>query len=533
MSSLFIASELGDLLIFAASKEASSIMASNPVRVRFAPSPTGPLHIGGLRTALYNYLFARNQGGSFILRIEDTDQKRFVPAAEQYILDSLNWAGLAIDEGPGIGGEYGPYKQSERREIYQQYANQLLESGKAYWAFDTEDDLNQWRDTHEAMHGAPPKYDAQQRIKMRNSLSLSPAEVEELLASDAAKVLRLKIPADREIIFQDIIRGEVRFNSKELDDKVIMKADGLPTYHLANIVDDHLMEISHVIRGEEWISSAPLHVLLYESFGWEPPQFAHLPLILNPNGKGKLSKRSADKLGFPVYPLDWTNEEGQLSKGFTSEGFEPEAFINFLSMLGWNPGDEREIFGLEDLTQAFDLGRVNKAGARFDIDKAKWFNAEHLRSKSDQDLAAGLAELLAGDQDSYYLKAVAGLMKERVQFLHEIPQKGNYFFGEDFEYDEKMIRKKYKTERRADFDEMVQQLQALEDFSEASVETQVKAFMEAKSLGFGAVLPVIRLAIAGTTQGPSAFAMMEVLGKQRCVDRLQRGLDHFDSLASS
>ena len=504
------------------------------VRVRFAPSPTGPQHIGGIRTALYNYLFARRMNGTFVLRIEDTDQKRYVAAAEDYLMRSLAWCGLTPDEGPGIGGDFGPYRQSERKDIYEPYAMQLLESGQAYWAFDTEEELDAWRKAAEEAGNPPPKYDAATRGSMRNSLSLSADEVEALLNSDATRVLRLKVPEGETITFRDEIRGEVRFSSAEVDDKVIWKADGMPTYHLANVVDDHLMQISHVIRGEEWLSSGPLHVLLYRAFGWTPPVFAHLPLILNPNGKGKLSKRAGDKFGFPVFTLDWTDpESGDLMPGYDSQGFEPSAFLNFLAFLGWNPGDERELFTLAELEQAFSLERVGKSGARFDFDKAKWFNAEHLKTRSNAEIAEALKPILeaqgASVPESGQLEAIAGMMKERVTFISEIPEQGNYFFGEVPAFEAKVARKKYKPERRAQLEELISDLEGLEDFGAEAVEAATKEFMSRNELGFGAVLPAIRLAIAGTLNGPPAFEMMSVLGKSLTVQRMREGLDRLDA----
>jgi glutamyl-tRNA synthetase len=510
---------------------------SQPVRVRFAPSPTGPLHIGGVRTALYNWLFARRHGGQFLLRIEDTDQKRYVPAAEAYILEALAWLGMTPDEGPEQGGPHAPYRQSERKALYTEAAQALLNGGHAYWAFDTEAELDAWRAKAEADGNPPPKYDAAQRMQLRNALSLPPEETERLLAEGAPKVLRLKVPEDQTIAFTDVVRGEVAFNSSEVDDKVLLKADGLPTYHLANVVDDHAMGITHVIRGEEWLSSCPLHMLLYGAFGWDAPVFAHLPLILNPNGKGKLSKRTADKLGFPVFPLDWQDpESGAVWPGFREFGFERAAVLNILAFLGWNPGTEQEIFSAEALVQAFDLERVGKAGARFDFEKAVWFNQEHLKLRSDADVGKELQALLASEGQSMDLEicsAVAGMLKERVAFVREMPQKGHYFFGPVQALDEKTLRKKYKPERREAFDRLAQRLEGLADFSAESVEAEVKAFMEEEELGFGAVLPVLRLAMAGSTQGPPAFDMMATLGKATVVGRFREALDRFDALVQT
>lgn len=511
--------------------------AAPNVRVRFAPSPTGPLHIGGVRTALYNWLFARRHGGQFLLRIEDTDQKRYVPAAEAYILEALAWLGMTPDEGPQQGGPHAPYRQSERRDIYAEAAKQLLDAGHAYWAFDTEAELDAWRAKAESQGNPPPKYDAVERMRLRNTLSLPPEESGRLIAEGAPKVLRLKVPENEDIAFTDVVRGAVSFNSSEVDDKVLLKADGLPTYHLANVVDDHAMAITHVIRGEEWLSSCPLHLLLYRAFGWTPPTFAHLPLILNPNGKGKLSKRTADKLGFPVFPIDWTDPESQaIWPGFREYGFEASAVINLLAFLGWNPGTEQEIFTADALKAAFDLDRVGKAGARFDFEKATWFNQEHLKQRGDAELGAELQGLMAdGGQsvDRNTCVAVAGMLKERVQFVREMPEKGHYFFGPVQAYDEKTLRKKYNPERRPAFERLASRLEALADFSAPAVEAEVKAFMEDESLGFGAVLPVLRLALAGTTQGPPAFDMMSTLGQSTVVQRLREALAHFDALVQN
>lgn len=509
---------------------------SQPVRVRFAPSPTGPLHIGGVRTALYNWLFARRHGGQFLLRIEDTDQKRYVEAAEGYITEALDWLGLVPDEGPGPGGPVGPYRQSERADLYREHAERLLGAGLAYWAFDTEEELDAWRAAAEAAGDPPPKYDAAERPRRRNACSLPPEEVRELLASDAPRVLRLKVPAGERLAFTDVVRGEVAFASDEVDDKVLLKADGLPTYHLANVVDDHLMGITHVIRGEEWLSSCPLHLLLYRAFGWEPPVFAHLPLILNPSGQGKLSKRAADKLGFPVFPLDWTDPaSGDVWPGFRERGFDPEAMLNLLAFLGWNPGTEQEIFDRDALARAFDLERVGKGGARFDYEKAVWFQTEHLKRRSDADLGAQLHGLLgcfgmSGDPET--CTAVAGLLKERVAFVRDMPDAGHYFFGPVRAYDTATLRKKYDPARREAFGRLADDLAATEPFGEAETEATVKAFLGREGLGFGAVLPVLRLALAGSTQGPPAFAMMAVLGRETVVTRLREALDTFDGLVA-
>jgi len=506
------------------------------VRVRFAPSPTGPLHIGGIRTALYNYLFARHHRGQFLLRIEDTDQKRYVDHAEEYLMEALTWCGLTPDEGPAQGGPDGPYRQSERSAIYGVYAQQLLDNGHAYYAFDTEEELEQWRVREEAASGQPPKYDVHTRMTLRNSLSLAAQETARLLESGADKVLRLLVPDNETIAFTDLIRGEVSFRSEEVDDKVLLKADGLPTYHLANVVDDHLMHITHVIRGEEWLSSGPLHILLYRYLGWENerPAFAHLPLILNPNGQGKLSKRTADKLGIPVFPLNWLDAgSGQTWMGFRENGFEPEALLNFLALLGWNPGTEQELFSLDQLVQTFDLDRVHKAGARFDFDKARWFNQEYLKRMDNDALAQRLGQMLVEKgvpHDATTLPAIAGMLKERVHFLQEMPDAGHYFFEEPRTLDEAALRKKYKVEGRPVFDELLQELQACLPFEPEPLEASVKDFSARTGQGLGMLMPVLRLALAGTLQGPPVFETMAVMGKEKVIQRLQRKLDVFDAL---
>ena len=419
----------------------------NKVRVRFAPSPTGPLHMGGVRTALYNYLFAKKHGGDFLLRLEDTDQTRFVPGAEQYILDALKWCKIEVDEGLGKDGALGPYRQSERKPIYRQYADLLLERGHAYYAFDTPEELEQMRERMKNAGVPSPQYNAVVRESMQNSISLSEDEVKERINRGDKYVIRIKMPRNEEVRIQDIIRGWVVVNTTNLDDKVIFKSDGMPTYHLANVVDDHLMQITHVIRGEEWLPSAPLHVLLYRFFEWECPQFAHLPLILKPDGNGKLSKRDGDRLGFPVFPTQWTNPEtSELSSGYREEGFFPEAFTNMLAFLGWNPGTSKEIFSIDELIQAFSLDRVGKAGAKFDFDKTKWFNQQYLREKDGATLASLLTESVneAKAIDPSYLAEVCELMKERATFVKDIWESSQFFFQPPSNYDEKTRRKKWK-----------------------------------------------------------------------------------------
>lgn len=507
-----------------------------PVRVRFAPSPTGALHIGGVRTALYNYLLARQTGGTFILRIEDTDQKRYVEGAETYIRETLDWCGISPDEGPEVGGNYGPYRQSERREIYQKYTQQLLDNDKAYYAFDTPEELDQAREAAKAAGNHSFKYDAATRRQMRNSLSLPPATVSDLLANGTPHVVRLRVDPGHVVHIEDVVRGNVSFSSDELDDKVLMKADGLPTYHLANIVDDHLMEISHVIRGEEWLPSTAHHVLLYRAFGWEDqmPQFAHLPLILKPTGKGKLSKRDGQKLGVPVFPLSWAGETPAASfTGFREAGFDPRALMNFLAFLGWNPGDEQEIFSLEELVKAFSLEKIGKSGARFDYDKATWFNQQYISKTEPVDLLPHLREqaasagLSVGDD---FLLSVIGMMRERVSFLPELFTKSQYFFAPPQAIDEKIVRKKWKVAQRPFFDELVEKLKSTNSWEAAAIKTSIVAHMEQHGLGFGAVLPIIRVAMSGTTKGPDAFDMMALLGRDEVLSRLEASYKRFDTL---
>lgn len=508
-------------------------------RVRFAPSPTGALHIGGVRTALYNYLLAKRFDGTFILRIEDTDQTRYVAGAEQYIVSALEWLGLEPDEGPHFGGEYGPYRQSERKGLYGQYAQQLIDNGKAYYAFDTPEELDAAREKAKEDGNHNFKYDTRARHQMRNSVSLTEEEVTELIEAGTPYTIRLKIPTDEIIVIQDIIRGEVRFQSNELDDKIILKADGMPTYHLANIVDDHLMKISHVIRGEEWLPSTAHHVLLYRALGWEDsmPRFAHLPLILKPSGKGKLSKRDGNKLGIPVFPLSWDGDTPEESfTGFKEYGFLPAAAINFLAFLGWNPGTEQEIFPLPELCEAFSLEKIGKAGARFDIDKAKWFNQQYIIQSTNAELAELIRPLI--EEKGYkvetaFLHSFCGMMKERVHLLPEFWTEGYYFFTHELEYDAKTIRKKWKPERRAFFDELKTSLASLDPFAAAHIKTAIVSAMEANGLGFGDVLPIVRVAVSGTVKGPDVFEMMELLGSDEIQVRLEKGFAAFDDIKAA
>lgn len=499
-------------------------MSSN-VRVRFAPSPTGPLHIGGVRTALYNYLFAKKEGGKFILRIEDTDQKRFVEGAEQYVKEALEWCGITPDEGPGIGGDYGPYKQSERKEMYLPYAEQLIENGKAYYAFDTAEELNEMRDQAKKMKMPNWQYNAVSRASMKNSLTLPEDEVKAKIKNGDPYVIRFKMPRNENVRFEDVIRGWVVVNTNNLDDKILFKSDGMPTYHLANIVDDHTMEITHVIRGEEWLPSAPLHVLLYEAFDWEAPKFAHCPLLLRPDGNGKLSKRDGDRLGFPVFPIDWTTSEGEKFSGYREQGYLPGAFINMLAFLGWNPGTPQEIFSLEEMTKAFSLERVSKAGAKFDADKTKWFQQQYLRAKTNEELSSMLKEKHSDiSVDDNYLSQVCGLMKERATFIEDILSEGDYFFHEPKEFDSKTVRKKWKDDTEEIINEWMNRLHSLENFTPENIEQAFKSYLEEIEKGIGAVLPAFRVLLTGKGMGPSMFEIAALLGKDTTLARLEKNV---------
>ncbi len=501
-------------------------MAEKEVRVRFAPSPTGPLHMGGVRTALYNYLFAKKHGGSFILRIEDTDQTRFVAGAEEYIVDALEWCGISPDESPQKGGNYGPYVQSHRSEIYKPYAEQLIASGHAYYAFDTSEELDAAREAAKKAGLPGWQYNHITRSSMKNSESLSEDEVKTKLESGDPYVIRAKMPRNQEVRFHDEIRGWVVVNTNNLDDKDLFKSDGLPTYHMANVIDDHLMEITHVIRGEEWLPSAPLHVLLYEFLGWEKPLFAHLPLLLKPDGNGKLSKRDGDRLGFPVFPTKWhVPNSDETFNGYREDGYFPEAFVNMLAMLGWNPGTNQEIFSLEELVEAFSLDRVGKSGAKFDPEKAKWFNQQYLRAKSGEELAELVQPMLDNDVDSAFLAKVCEQVKERATFLHDILDNSTYFFSVPEDYDEKTVRKKWKDQTAEIMSELVEVLNAISDFKAATIETDFKAFLEKKELGLGQVLPNFRLLVTGMGAGPSMFDICEILGKEEVVNRIKTGIE--------
>ena len=491
------------------------------VRVRFAPSPTGPLHIGGIRTALFNYLFAKKHKGDFVLRIEDTDQNRFVPGAEDYIVESLNWCGILYDEGPGKDEGFGPYRQSERKEIYREKARELIQSGHAYYAFDTPEELEKLRNDAESK-GETFIYNWHNRSQLENSLVLSEGEVQNHLETNVPYVIRFNNPKDQKLVLKDLVRGTIEIDTSTLDDKILFKSDGMPTYHLANIVDDHLMEISHVIRGEEWLPSLALHHQLYDAFGWQPPQFAHLPLILKPIGKGKLSKRDGEKMGFPIFPLSW--EE---SKGYREEGYYPEAVINFLAMLGWNPGDDRELFGLEELASIFSLERVHKSGARFDPEKTKWYNHQYLQLRKDSDLVAELKEQVDFDFNSYddkFLVRVVQLLKERATFATDIWEQGLFFFVPPDTYNEKVVRKQWKQDTPDVLSDVVQILINAEDYSSASLEKDIKGWIQTHEIGFGRVMAPLRLALVGDLKGPHLFDILELLGREESISRINKAV---------
>ncbi|WP_297089227.1 glutamate--tRNA ligase [uncultured Draconibacterium sp.] len=506
-------------------------MSDKKVRVRFAPSPTGPLHMGGVRTALFNYLFAKKHGGEFILRIEDTDQTRFVPGAEEYIIESLNWCGLTPVEGPGIGGKFGPYRQSERKELYKKYADKLVESGWAYYAFDTPEEIEALRKDAEA-NKETFSYGIGTREQLNNSLKLSNEEVQQKIEAGEAYVIRFKMPENTDVSEDDLIRGKVTFNTtKSLDDKVLFKSDGMPTYHLANVVDDHLMEISHVIRGEEWLPSMPLHVLLYKALGWEDtkPRFAHLPLILKPVGKGKLSKRDGDKMGFPVFPLQWTDPKtGDVSRGYREDGYFPEAFINLLALLGWNPGTEQEFFTLEELGEIFSLERVVKSGSRFDPEKAKWFNKHYFQQKPVDELATLFTPVLKEkgiDAPAEKINAVVAEIKERCEFVSDIWEQSSYFFVAPNEYDAKTVKKRWKEDTPAKLSEIAGIFEKVKDWNANSIKDSFSAFMNQKEWGFGVVMNPLRLALVGGNLGPDLFVICELLGKDESIGRIKAAIE--------
>ncbi len=492
------------------------------VRVRFAPSPTGPLHIGGVRTALYNYLFARKMGGKMLLRIEDTDQNRLVPGAEAYIIEALQWAGIQIDEGQGVGGPHAPYKQSERSELYQQYAQQLIDAGLAYYAFDTAEELDALRKKYEG-EGSAFQYNAASRGALKNSLSMPAEQVQAAIEAGQEYVIRLKVPAKEEIRFKDIVRDWVQIHSSTMDDKVLMKSDGLPTYHLANVVDDHLMEITHVIRGEEWLPSAPLHVLLYKSFGWQAPEFAHLPLLLKPEGNGKLSKRDADLGGFPVFPLEWTDPQTSVkSIGFKQEGYLPQATINFLAFLGWNPGTEQEIFNMEQLIEAFSLDRIGKAGAKFDINKAKWFNHEYLKASDNATLLPLLGQEFAKagiDVQPEKLAQILDLYKERINFLKDIVAESGFLFEAPTSFDEP-LKAKWNAEASDILAAFAREITNLQKIDATIAKDVLTSISETAGIKIGKVMAPLRIAITGAGAGPDLMKTIEILGAGETAQRI-------------
>jgi len=499
-------------------------MSSEGIRVRFAPSPTGPLHMGGVRTALYNYLFAKHNNGKFIIRIEDTDQKRFVPGAQEYIMDALSWCGIIADEGPGIGGNYGPYVQSERNDLYKPYAEQLVTDDKAYYAFDTAEELDAVREQAKQMGMPNWQYNSITRTTLKNSLTLPADEVQRRIAAGEEYIIRMKMPRNQDVRFEDEIRGWVVVNTNNLDDKVLFKSDGIPTYHLANIVDDHLMEISHVIRGEEWLPSAPLHVLLYEAFGWTAPKFAHLPLLLRPDGNGKLSKRDGDRLGFPVFPTNWHTAEGELYSGYRENGYFPEAFINMLAFLGWNPGTTQEIFSMPELIESFSLNRVGKAGAKFDAEKTRWFQQHYLKATPDAELAQLLKKEFNLAESDEKIAQFCHLMKERATFVKDLMAEGKYLLERGNGFDEQTVSKKWKPESGELMTAWKERLSAVNDFTPEILETTFKAFLEEKQLGIGAVLPLFRLLVTGAGTGPSMFEIAAFIGKDETISRMEAGI---------
>lgn len=496
------------------------------VRVRFAPSPTGPLHIGGVRTALYNYLFARKHGGDFLLRIEDTDQGRFVPGAEEYIIESLRWAGIMPNEGVGMGGPHAPYRQSERKEMYRQYAEKLVNEGKAYYAFDTPEELEKLRKELEQAKASNTSYSYQVRGRMKNSLTMSAEDVKQRLDAGEPFVIRIKMPENEMVSATDLIRDHIEVNTSTLDDKVLFKSDGLPTYHLANVVDDHLMEITHVIRGEEWLPSLPLHVLLYRYLGWEDtmPQFAHLPLLLKPDGKGKLSKRDGDRLGFPVFPLQWKDPaSGEISSGYRESGYFPEAFVNMLAFLGWNPGTEQELFTPDELAGHFSFDHVHKAGARFDFEKAKWFNHQYLVKRSDDELAREFEKIVRQKGLSAsleYVVKVVSLVKERVNFVCDMWQQASFFFMAPDSYDPEVVRKRWKDNVPTQISEVKDRLKKTEPFTAQEFKDTVHHYVEEKQANMGSIMNCLRLSLVGGSFGPDLPLIAELLGKEEVINRI-------------
>ena len=507
---------------------------SKKTRVRFAPSPTGPLHIGGVRTALFNYLFAKKHGGDFLLRIEDTDQNRYVKGAEQYIIDSLNWLNIPFDEGPGKEKECGPYRQSERKNLYKQYADMLIESGNAYYAFDTAEELDSHRKDHEEK-GKTFIYNWHNRLKLKNSLVFSSEETQQKIANGEEYVIRFKTPENETLYLNDLIRGEMQVETNILDDKVLFKSDGMPTYHLANIVDDHLMEITHVIRGEEWLPSLALHILLYRAFGWEAPQFAHLPLILKPTGNGKLSKRDGDKMGFPVFPLEWKTADGDLFSGYREDGYLPEAVVNMLAFLGWNPGTEQEIFSLDQLVSAFELERVHKAGAKFDPEKTKWFQHQYLQMVDDEKLASEFSKFLnkkdistkpvLSGVEGLNLTKIVSLLKERATFVSDLWEQGSFFFEAPKSYDEKAVEKSFKSDTPELLQKVISHLKDADDFSAENLSEKIKGWITSENIGFGKVMMPLRLALVGEMKGPDVFEILSILGNDESVSRIEKAIN--------
>jgi glutamyl-tRNA synthetase len=503
-----------------------------PVRVRFAPSPTGALHIGGVRTALYNYLLARKHNGTMILRIEDTDQARYVPGAEEFILKSLEWVGIQIDEGVGKGGSHAPYRQSERKPLYKQYALKLVEDGNAYYAFDTEEEIEAMRERLKTQGDPNQQYGSGSRLQMKNSLTLSAEEVKKKLEASEQYVIRLKVPANQEIRLTDLIRGEVVVNSSQIDDKVLMKSDGMPTYHLANVVDDYLMKISHVIRGEEWLPSAPLHVLLYQSFGWqnEMPQFAHLPLLLKPDGNGKLSKRDADRMGFPIFPLNWTDPAtNELAKGFKESGYLPEALINFLAFLGWNPGTEKEIFSMQELIDAFTIERIGKAGAKFDIQKAQWFNQHYLRAKTDKELASYLLTYLEKENITCLqekAEKICQALRERITFPQDLWEQGKLFFVAPTVFDEQIVAKKWNDDAVKVLSAFKEEIKSIQNLSADSAKATLEGVTTKLGIKTGQILQALRMSLTGGASGPDLMMTMEIIGAAEVAKRIGFALDN-------
>lgn len=504
---------------------------TKPVRVRFAPSPTGPLHIGGVRTALFNYLFAKKNNGVFYVRIEDTDQNRFVPGAEEYIFEALKWLGIQPDETIGVNEKFGPYRQSDRKHLYKQYALDLIHKGFAYYAFDAAEELDALRKDAEA-NGNTFIYNHSVRQDLKTSLNMTNDEIEARLYNNDPYVIRFKMPFDEKLTLKDMIRGEVTFDTALLDDKVLYKSDGMPTYHLANIVDDHLQETSHVIRGEEWLPSLPLHYLLYRSFGWDAPEFAHLPLILKPVGNGKLSKRDGDKLGFPVFPLDWKSETGETSMGYREQGFFPEAVVNFLALLGWNDGTEKELFTLEELIESFDLARVNKSGAKFDPEKNKWFNHQFLIKKENSELAVYLQSVLNEKgitADNSVVEKVAGLVKDRANLTTDLYNLGDFFFIAPEKYDEK-ASKNWKEDTSGLMQQVISVIENVKIFEAKEIESTIKNWIQENELGMGKIMQPLRIAMVGEMKGPDLFEIIAVLGKDETIQRLHNAINNFKNI---